>query len=120
MLGSPFLYGSSEPHALVLSTARNTVHSGHVLARVHARGESPGVGNYGRLSLALRLYAECGVPEYWIVNLVERAVGVHHVPMRVDTSKSARIRRARDCAWSPSPTSSSASTILYAEDPAST
>jgi Uma2 family endonuclease len=27
-----------------------------------------------------RLYAECGVPEYWIVNLVERAVEVHRRP----------------------------------------
>jgi Uma2 family endonuclease len=27
-----------------------------------------------------RLYAECGVPEYWIVNLVERTVEVHQVP----------------------------------------
>lgn len=27
-----------------------------------------------------RLYAECGVPEYWIVNLVERTVEVHCAP----------------------------------------
>lgn len=26
------------------------------------------------------LYAECGVPEYWIVNLVERVVEVHRAP----------------------------------------
>jgi Uma2 family endonuclease len=28
----------------------------------------------------LRVYAECGVPEYWIVNLVERCVEVHRKP----------------------------------------
>ena len=28
-----------------------------------------------------RLYAECGVPEYWIVNLAERAIEVHRVPV---------------------------------------
>jgi Uma2 family endonuclease len=28
-----------------------------------------------------RLYAECGVPEYWIVNLVERVVEVHRTPV---------------------------------------
>jgi Uma2 family endonuclease len=27
-----------------------------------------------------RLYAECGVPEYWIVNLIERTVEVHQAP----------------------------------------
>lgn len=27
-----------------------------------------------------RLYAECGVPEYWIVNLVSRVVEVHREP----------------------------------------
>jgi len=27
-----------------------------------------------------RLYAECAVPEYWIVNLVERIVEVHRAP----------------------------------------
>jgi Uma2 family endonuclease len=27
-----------------------------------------------------RLYAECGVPEYWIVNLVEHLVEVHRSP----------------------------------------
>src|SRR5688572_4957384 len=28
----------------------------------------------------LRVYAECGVPEYWIVNLVERCIEVHRKP----------------------------------------
>jgi Uma2 family endonuclease len=28
----------------------------------------------------LRVYAECGVPEYWIVNLVDRVVEVHRKP----------------------------------------
>jgi len=27
-----------------------------------------------------QLYAECGVPEYWIVNLIERSVEVHQAP----------------------------------------
>jgi Uma2 family endonuclease len=27
-----------------------------------------------------RLYAECGVPEYWIVNLVQHTVEVHRLP----------------------------------------
>jgi Uma2 family endonuclease len=27
-----------------------------------------------------RLYAECGVPEYWIVNLIDRSVEVHRTP----------------------------------------
>lgn len=27
-----------------------------------------------------QLYAQCGVPEYWVVNLVERVVEVHRVP----------------------------------------
>jgi Uma2 family endonuclease len=27
-----------------------------------------------------QLYAECGVPEYWIVNLVDRVVEVHRLP----------------------------------------
>jgi Uma2 family endonuclease len=27
-----------------------------------------------------RLYAECGIPEYWIVNLAERCVEVHRAP----------------------------------------
>ena len=28
----------------------------------------------------LRLYARCGVPEYWIVNLAERCIEVHTEP----------------------------------------
>ena len=45
-----------------------------------------------------RLYAECGVPEYWIVNLVERIVEVHQAPNagqyeRVSTHpKGSRLR----------------------------
>jgi Uma2 family endonuclease len=27
-----------------------------------------------------QLYAECGVPEYWVVNLVDRVVEVHRQP----------------------------------------
>jgi Uma2 family endonuclease len=30
--------------------------------------------------LKARLYAECGVPEYWIVNLVDRQIEAHHDP----------------------------------------
>jgi Uma2 family endonuclease len=29
----------------------------------------------------LRLYASCGVPEYWIVNLIERAIEVYSEPL---------------------------------------
>ncbi len=31
-----------------------------------------------------RLYAECGVPEYWIVNLVDRVIEVHRDPAAGD------------------------------------
>jgi Uma2 family endonuclease len=45
-----------------------------------------------------RLYASCGVPEYWVVNLVERVVEVHREPSasgyrQVTTApKGARLR----------------------------
>ncbi len=42
-----------------------------------------------------RLYAECGVPEYWIVNLVDRVIEVHTDPSGV-AYRSCRVFRAGD------------------------
>jgi Uma2 family endonuclease len=36
------------------------------------------------------LYAECGVPEYWIVNLVERVIEVYTEPEKGRYTKTAR------------------------------
>jgi Uma2 family endonuclease len=40
--------------------------------------------------IKLRLYASCGVPEYWIVNLAERAVEVYTEPVGNSYSKLQR------------------------------
>jgi Uma2 family endonuclease len=42
-----------------------------------------------------RLYAECGVPEYWIVNLVDRVIEVHADPSGA-AYRSCRVFRAGD------------------------
>jgi Uma2 family endonuclease len=52
----------------------------------------------------LRLYARCGVPEYWIVNVAERCIEVHTVPQgdsydRVETyghGQAIRVGAFRD------------------------
>jgi hypothetical protein len=44
-----------------------------------------------------RLYAECGVPEYWIVNLVDRAIEVHADPAG-SRYRSCRVYRSGESA----------------------
>jgi Uma2 family endonuclease len=44
-----------------------------------------------------RLYAECGVPEYWIVNLVDRVIEVHTEPEGA-AYQSCRVYRSGEIA----------------------
>jgi Uma2 family endonuclease len=45
--------------------------------------------------LKQRLYAECGVPEYWIVNLVDRRIEVHVEPSAGAYSKVTPYRKGQ-------------------------
>jgi Uma2 family endonuclease len=45
--------------------------------------------------IKLRLYASCGVPEYWIVNVAERAIEVYSEPDRDGYTKIVRYERGQ-------------------------
>ncbi len=42
--------------------------------------------------MKLQIYAESGVPEYWVVNLVEHCVEVHRDPTPSGYASAARYR----------------------------
>ncbi len=63
----------------------------------------------------LRLYARAGIPEYWIVNLVERTVEVHRQPHTTGKRAGYQERHTVDAAGSLSPAAFPACVIDFSQ-----
>ena len=90
----PITLGASEPEpdvAVVRGALRDYLQQHPTAADVGLVVEVAGVSLQRDQTLKRRIYATAGIPQYWIVNLVDRCIEVYHQPA------SANVGAELDC-----------------------